>query len=118
MSRLPLQQADRDIPDDSNSSEQQNLVMVPYLLQLLLSLFVSITLTADAQTLESLRPEFINPPKGMRPMARWWWPGGDVTSDEVRREVRVLDEAVFGGAEIQALRVGLRSDMPLDVAAR
>jgi hypothetical protein len=54
----------------------------------------------------------------MRPMVRWWWPGGDVTSAEVRREVRVLDEAGFGGAEIQALRIGLKSDVPPGVAAR
>jgi hypothetical protein len=51
-------------------------------------------------------------------MVRWWWPGGDVTSDELRREVRVLDEAGFGGTEIQAFRIGLNPDMPVDVAAR
>jgi len=74
--------------------------------------------TAYAQTLESLRREFVSPPKETRPIVRWWWPGGDVTADEVRREVRVLDEAGFGGAEFQALRIGLKSDMPLVVAAR
>src|SRR5262249_24622723 len=68
-----------------------------------------------AQTLQSLRREFASPPKETRPIVRWWWPGGDVTSDEVRREVRVLDEAGFGGAEIQALRVWLESDMALGV---
>jgi alpha-L-rhamnosidase len=51
-------------------------------------------------------------------MVRWWWPGGDVTADELRREVRVLDEAGFGGAEIQAFRIGLKTDVPADVAAR
>jgi len=51
-------------------------------------------------------------------MVRWWWPGGDVTVDELRREVRVLDEAGFGGAEIQAFRIGLKTDVPADVAAR
>ena len=53
----------------------------------------------------------------MRPMVRWWWPGGDVTADELRREVRVLDEAGFGGAEIHAFRIGLHTDVP-NVAAR
>ena len=54
----------------------------------------------------------------MRPMVRWWWPGGDVTADELRREIRVLDEAGFGGAEIQAFRIGLKTDVPDDVATR
>ena len=54
----------------------------------------------------------------MRPMVRWWWPGGDVTAGELRREVRTLDEAGFGGAEIQAFRIGLKTDVPADVAAR
>jgi hypothetical protein len=75
-------------------------------------------LAANAQSLDSLRNEFANPPKAMRPIVRWWWPGGDVTSDELRREVRVLDEAGFGGAEIQAFRIGLKAGMPTDVMAR
>ena len=54
----------------------------------------------------------------MRPMVRWWWPGSDVTSDELRREIRVLDKGGFGGAEIQAFRIGLKAEMPVDVAAR
>ena len=74
-------------------------------------------LIANAQSLDSLRQEFANPPKEMRPMVRWWWPGGDVTPDELRREIRVLDEAGFGGAEIQSLRIGLKA-MPPEIAAR
>ena len=86
--------------------------------QRLLISFTCITLTAYAQTLESPRHEFASPPKATRPMVRWWWPGGDVAPDEVRREIRVLDEAGFGGAEIQAFRIGLKRDMPAYVAAR
>jgi hypothetical protein len=71
-----------------------------------------------AQSLDSLRREFENPPREVRPVVRWWWPGGDVTTDELRREVLVLDEAGFGGAEIQAFRIGLKTDVPADVAAR
>ncbi|HEV3261781.1 MAG TPA: hypothetical protein VG013_33335, partial [Gemmataceae bacterium] len=52
-----------------------------------------VALALHAQPLDSLRREFAEPPKAMRPMVRWWWPGGDVTADELRREVRVLDEA-------------------------
>jgi hypothetical protein len=51
-------------------------------------------------------------------MVRWWWPGGDVTANELRRETVVLAEAGFGGAEIQPLRIGLKLDMPSAVAAR
>jgi hypothetical protein len=53
----------------------------------------------------------------MRPMVRWWWPGGDISPEELRREVRILDEAGFGGAEIQAFRIALKTDVPADVAA-
>lgn len=83
-----------------------------------LILFACGSLIARAQTLDSVQRELINPPKTMRPLVRWWWPGGDVTSAEVRREVRVLDEAGFGGAEIEAFRIGLKTDMPAEVATR
>src|SRR6266851_4594158 len=79
---------------------------------------VHTAVVANAQSLESLRQEFADPPKAMRPLVRWWWPGGDVTPDELRREVWVLDEAGFGGAEIQAFRIGLKTAVPADVAAR
>lgn len=36
-------------------------------------------------------------------MVRWWWPGGDVTDAEIKREIGLLDSAGFGGAEIQPL---------------
>ena len=42
-----------------------------------------------------------------RQMVRWWWPGGDVTDAELRREVDLLDQANFGGAEIQPFTIGL-----------
>jgi len=56
---------------------------------------------------QQARAAFRNPPKAYRPMVRWFWPDGDVRDDELRREVRVLDEAHFGGAEIQPFRFGL-----------
>jgi hypothetical protein len=46
------------------------------------------------------------PEKKYRPIARWWWPGNDVTEEELRREIGVLDKAGFGGAEIQAFNKG------------
>jgi hypothetical protein len=50
----------------------------------------------------SVRQLFHSTPKKYRPLVRWWWPGDDVTEAELRRQVRVLDQAGFGGAEIQA----------------
>lgn len=54
-----------------------------------------------------VRRQFQSPPKKYRPLARWWWPGNDVTDAELRREIDVLDKAGFGGAEIQAFTKGL-----------
>jgi len=54
-----------------------------------------------------VRQNFQAPPKKYGPIARWWWPGNDVTEAELRREVDVLDKAGFGGAEIQAFNKGL-----------
>lgn len=51
----------------------------------------------------SLEQSFANPPKDARPRFRWWWPGGAVNDAELQREIALLDEAGFSGAEIQAL---------------
>jgi hypothetical protein len=51
-------------------------------------------------------------------MVRWWWPGGDVTDAELRREVGLLDKANFGGAEIQPFTQGLNPDMPVATRKR
>src|SRR5271169_5743100 len=54
-----------------------------------------------AQSANKIKQDFQNPPKQYRPMVRWWWPGADVSDDEIRREIGLLDAAGFGGAEIQ-----------------
>ncbi len=69
--------------------------------------FASATAQAPSATGSSVREQFQSPPKKYRPIARWWWPGNDVTDAELRREVDVLDKAGFGGAEIQAFNKGL-----------
>ncbi len=61
---------------------------------------------------QSVRQTFQHPGKAYRPMVRWWWPGGDVSDVELRREVDLLDQANFGGAEIQPFLIGLKDDMP------
>ncbi len=55
----------------------------------------------------SIRKQFLSPPRKYRPLVRWWWPGNDVTDEELRREIGLLDQAGFGGAEIQAFTYGL-----------
>lgn len=46
---------------------------------------------------------FNNPPLQYAPMTRWWWPGNDVTQDELKREVNLFADNHFGGIEIQPL---------------
>lgn len=61
--------------------------------------------TVKAQTESAIRNEFRTPPKQFRPMVRWWWPGGDVTDQEIEREISILDSHGFGGAEIQPFNI-------------
>jgi hypothetical protein len=55
---------------------------------------------AQAQSLETV---FKVPPKDMRPRFRWWWPGDAVSDEQLRREIALIDDAGFAGAEIQAM---------------
>ena len=66
----------------------------------------------SAQSVATVAQQFQNPAKDYRPMVRWWWPGNDVEDAELRREVDLLDEANFGGAEIQPFTIGLDPKMP------
>lgn len=67
---------------------------------------------------QNVAQNFQNPPKAYRPMVRWWWPGGDVTDAELRKEVDLLDQAHFGGAEIQPFNIGLNPNMPRETLER
>lgn len=58
----------------------------------------------------AIRRQFQSPDKKYRPLVRWWWPGNDVAEEELRREVSLLDEAGFGGAEIQAFVKGFSAN--------
>jgi len=51
--------------------------------------------------------KFVLPGTGYRPWVRWWWPGNDVDPPELQREIDVLADNFFGGAEIQALDAAL-----------
>ena len=71
-----------------------------------------------AQNPANVAQQFQNPTKAYRPMVRWWWPGGDVDDSELRREVRLLDQANFGGAEIQPFQRELNPHMSPEVRER
>lgn len=47
------------------------------------------------------------PPKTARAWTRWWWPGGDVDATSVIDQLAMLDEAGFGGVEVQPFLGGM-----------
>ncbi len=51
--------------------------------------------------------DFINPSSKYGPFTRWWWPGNDVTTEELKREVQLFSKNKFAGVEIQAFTVGI-----------
>ncbi|MCX5859092.1 MAG: glycosyl hydrolase [Proteobacteria bacterium] len=55
-----------------------------------------------------------NPPAQFRPCFRWWWPGGSVSEDELRRELKLFRDQGFGCVEIQPFAYGLT---PVDLAS-
>jgi hypothetical protein len=65
-----------------------------------------------------LQASFENPPAAARPMVRWWWPGGDVSDEEIARELRIIKDAGFGGVEIQSFKDGLNPVPTAEVARR
>jgi hypothetical protein len=70
------------------------------------------------QSLKDLKAAFQNPPASARPMVRWWWPGGDVTDEEIARELGIIKDAGLGGVEIQSFKDGLNPAPPGDAARR
>ncbi|WP_169802890.1 glycosyl hydrolase [Sphingobium herbicidovorans] len=49
-----------------------------------------------------LEDGFRAPPMEARPRLRWWWPGDAVTDEELRREIKLMADTGFAGAEIQS----------------
>jgi hypothetical protein len=92
----------------------------------LLACTLCVTLFSSAQRSSSkpeelrveLRTSFENPAASARPMVRWWWPGGDVTDQEIARELRIIKDAGLGGVEIQSFKDGLNPNPPGEVARR
>lgn len=50
---------------------------------------------------------FKKPALSFGPMARWWWPGNDVTTEELQREINLFADNGFAGVEVQPLVIGI-----------
>lgn len=61
---------------------------------------------------------FKNASRKFGPFTRWWWPGNDVTSEELQREIRMFADNGFAGVEIQPLTVGINPSAPKDQLER
>ncbi|MGI6706519.1 MAG: glycosyl hydrolase [Clostridia bacterium] len=61
------------------------------------------TFSKDLNLVHSFR----DPGMDYRPMVRWWWPGGDVEKEELLREIGLLADNMFRGAEIQPFVSGI-----------
>jgi len=68
---------------------------------------VSSAAVAKSGSADPLVEAFAHPDKAARPQVRWWWPGDAVDIPEIQREIALLDDAGFGGAEIQAFNPGI-----------
>jgi hypothetical protein len=56
--------------------------------------------------------EFPHPETKYHPWTRWWWPGNDVTPEELGRELRILKEHGIGGGEVQCFAIGVDPKAP------
>jgi hypothetical protein len=41
------------------------------------------------------------------PLARWWWPGNDVTKEELKREINLFADNGFAGVEVQPMNLAM-----------
>jgi hypothetical protein len=57
--------------------------------------------------------DFQKPSQSFAPMARWWWPGNDVTKEELKREINLFADNGFAGVEVQPmnLAIPMRGDL-------
>lgn len=59
------------------------------------------TTSAEAEKAESrFASEFKSPNMEDRPMMRWWMPGAYMENDEIKREIKLMADAGYGGAEV------------------
>lgn len=50
---------------------------------------------------------FKSPHQSFGPMARWWWPGNNVTQQELKREINLFADNSFAGVEVQPLNLAI-----------
>src|SRR5215210_1868685 len=50
---------------------------------------------------------FKKPSQSFGPMARWWWPGNNVTQVELKREINLFADNGFAGVEVQPLNLAV-----------
>src|SRR3954468_9315357 len=50
---------------------------------------------------------FQKPLQTFAPMARWWWPGNDVTKEELKREINLFADNGFAGVEVQPMNLAI-----------
>ena len=50
---------------------------------------------------------FADPPLGLRPQTRWWWPGGAVEDSVLADQLRELADQGYGAVEIQPFMSGI-----------
>ncbi len=81
---------------------------MPHLYRNILAVAFGIALASPAaNAADPLFARFQAPPKAARPVLRWWWPGGDVSDETLATELQAVDQAGFGGVEIQPFHSGL-----------
>src|SRR5688572_24884326 len=56
---------------------------------------------------------FRKPAQKFGPFTRWWWPGNDVTYEELKREIKLFAANGFAGVEVQAFSSGLNPKGPV-----
>jgi hypothetical protein len=52
---------------------------------------------------------FRHPVLSFGPLTRWWWPGNNVTSSELEREIALFADNGFAGVEIQPFNINISS---------
>lgn len=58
--------------------------------------------------------QFKTPQLSYGPMARWWWPGNNVTKEELKREINLFADNGFAGVEVQPLNLAIPKDKDQD----
>ena len=92
----------------------QRLTIFFSLLTLSFFSFAQNVSTKDSSKIKKWFPQFDfdiksfqNPPLTFGPMARWWWPGNDVTKEELKREINLFADNGFAGVEVQPMNLAI-----------